>query len=67
MSTNKDEFSVRELPTQESQNKVFMVSAPTDAKNEVYSPSFWPKGVGYRRFDFNRYRSHKYTQNEDFL
>lgn len=63
----KEEFSVKELKTQESQNKVFMIGAPYDAKDELYNDSFWPKGVGYRRFDFGKYRNFLNDQSGDFL
>ena len=32
-----------------------MVAADFQYKEVFYQPSFWPKGVFFRRFDFNRH------------
>lgn len=55
----------KELPTRENQNKVFLVTAPFDKKDEMYQPNFWPNGTAVKRFDFNRQSS--YNQKNDFL
>lgn len=54
-------IDAKELPTNENQNKVFLVTAPFEKKEEMYQPDFWPKGVAVKRFDFNRQK--RYNQN----
>lgn len=58
---NKPNFAnvtvyVKEIPNENSSLKSFLVIAPLDKKDLLYDPSFWPKNVGIRRFDFNRHR-----------
>lgn len=51
---SEDEFTVSEIPdTNKSTTKRFKISASFDLKDDLYSPSFWPKGVAYGRFNFN--------------
>ena len=51
-----DQFIVKNLKTREgSRFKSYMVAADFKYKDEFYKPSFWPKGVSYRRFDFKLY------------
>lgn len=51
------EFVLKELPSEETQNRCFMFGAPFRMKDEVYQKSFWPCGVGFQRFDFRKYNS----------
>ncbi|CAG9818936.1 unnamed protein product [Phaedon cochleariae] len=53
---NEGEFIVKKLRTSEgSRFTNFMVAADLKFKNYFYSPSFWPRGVGYKRFNFDLY------------
>lgn len=56
--------TVKELPTNPSQNKCFMFGIDFEYKTEIYKPSTWPKHVAYRRFNFHKYN--QYQQTEDF-
>lgn len=49
---DKTNFTVKLLKTTKSNLKCFMVAADFKFKDDFYNRSFWPKGVGYRRFDF---------------
>lgn len=50
-----EEFIVKFLGNGGGQ-KSFVVAADSQFKDMFYSPSFWPTGVGYRRFDFRTHR-----------
>ncbi|CAH1105644.1 unnamed protein product [Psylliodes chrysocephalus] len=52
-------ITVKELPTSDSQNKCFMLSADFNLKDELYDPNNWPQSVGIRRFDFKKYHSYQ--------
>lgn len=56
------DIQVSELPTDENKNKCFLVTAPFSLKDDMYKPSFWPKDVGIKRYDF-RLQS-KYTSQK---
>lgn len=58
------DFIVKELPTNEQKNKCFMVGADYHHKDEIYKPTFWPAGVGFKRFDFRLYR--RLNDRQDF-
>lgn len=45
------EFIVKMLGSKDGQ-KSFVVTADMKFKEALYSPSFWPAGVGYRRYNF---------------
>lgn len=50
------DFSVKELRTNEgSRYKQFMVAADFEWKSRFYEPNFWPRGIGFKRFDFKLY------------
>lgn len=55
----EDQFIVRELQVQHARHKCFMVAADFDYKEQFYSPTFWPKGVGYKRFNFRLHDNYK--------
>lgn len=55
---------VNELVTGDSKNKCFVVSGPFQKKEEMYRPNFWPRNVGFKRFDFKKFK--EYNQG-DFL
>ena len=57
------DFEVKELPAGRNKNKCFCVGASFDLKAELYNSSFWPAGIGFKRFDFQRYNSY----NNPFL
>lgn len=50
---------VKEMPTDAPRLKSFVVTAPLRLKDHLYDVSFWPEGVGVKRFSFER--------NKDFL
>lgn len=55
-ANNSDEFIVKDLKEPGSSGfKTFMVAADFQYKETFYEPSFWPKGVYFRRFDFNKH------------
>lgn len=53
------EVIVRELPTDASKNKCFVVSAPFSKKDVLYDTATWPAGVGIKRYDFNKMRAYQ--------
>ena len=55
-------IQVKELPTEPTKNKCFLVVAPFEKKDELYSPSFWPKDVGIKRYDFKKQMNYNQTQ-----
>ncbi|CAH0558592.1 unnamed protein product [Brassicogethes aeneus] len=57
------DINVKELPTSETQNKCFVLDAHFDLKDKLYDPSFWPKGVGIKRYRFDKHREN----NKSFL
>lgn len=56
-----EEFIVKDLKESGSSRfKTFMVAGDFKYKEAFYEPSFWPKGVFFRRFDFNKhFEKHK--------
>lgn len=56
---------IKELPTNESQNKCFMCGVDFSLKDEIYNPSTWPKSVAYKRFDFRKFNKYE-SRKEDF-
>lgn len=60
--TNAD-INIRELPTSDLQNKCFVLDAPFDLKNKLYDQTLWPKGVGIKRYSFQKHREN----NKSFL
>lgn len=56
---DEENIIVRELNPQSNGLKCYMVAADFRHKDEFYQPSFWPKGVGYQRFDFKLYEKYK--------
>ena len=51
-----EEFIVKDLKEPGSSRfKSFMIAADFQYKEVFYQPSFWPKGVFFRRFDFSRH------------
>lgn len=57
-------IDVHELEGDPNYNKRFLVTAPIDKKDSLYDTSFWPEGVGIKRFDFRR---HKEFLKKNFL
>lgn len=65
-----EEIIVKKLSSENKRHKCFMVGADFDHKDNFYNPSFWPRGVGFKRFDFRRYHDYNRkmeNQQEDFL
>lgn len=50
-----NEIIVRQISSESTQFNRFMVATEFKYKDMLYDPKFWPKGVGYKRFDFKRY------------
>lgn len=57
---------IKELPTQETQNKCFMFGIDWDLRDDVYKPSTWPKSMAFKRFDFKKYHNYQNQPTEDF-
>ncbi|KAG5870766.1 hypothetical protein JTB14_020570 [Gonioctena quinquepunctata] len=53
---------IKELQTDPNQMKCFMIGADLSHKEKLYTADFWPSGVGFRRFDFRRYRHYEDNQ-----
>lgn len=45
-----------DISSERSRLKCFMVGTNFRFKEDVYNPQIWPKGVAFRRFDFQKYR-----------
>lgn len=60
-----EKVEVKELPSEPTQLKCFVLTAPLEKKNQLYDPSFWPQNVGVKRFNFGHFQ--KYKPSEDFL
>ena len=58
---------VKEIPSDAGHLKRFVVAAPLQKKDEMYSREFWPPGVGISRFDFRRHRGFLQQRGGDFL
>lgn len=56
---DEENIIVKEIKTEGNGLKCYMVAADFKYKEDFYQPSFWPKGVGYRRFDFQLYEKYK--------
>lgn len=63
---SRSDYTVKELPTRNSQNKCFMVGANYKHKDEMYTTNFWPTGVGFKRFDFGLYKRINGIQAQNF-
>lgn len=62
-----EELIVRDLQTK-GKNKCFMVAADFKYRDDFYSPDFWPKGVGYKRYDFKlQHRNENSASASSFL
>lgn len=59
--TNEN-FIVKDLK-EPGKFKSYMVAADLKYKDDFYKTSFWPMGVNYRRFDFNRHFEKYKTRN----
>lgn len=57
---------VSELPTEETKNKCFLVTAPFSQKDEMYKPNFWPKDVGIKRYDFRLQSKYNAQKKQHF-
>lgn len=66
LNKQKTDFTIKEIPTRENGNKCFMIGADYTLKDELYQPTFWPNGVGYKRFDFGLYRRFHEHDKQDF-
>ena len=55
----EENIIVKELISGSNGLKCYMVAADFKHKDQFYQPSFWPQGVGYRRFDFKLYEKYK--------
>lgn len=49
-------IEVKQLDGDPSFSKRFLVTAPINKKEVLYDPSFWPEGVGIKRFDFSKHK-----------
>lgn len=60
-NNKNEEFIVKDLKEPGSNRfKTFMVAGDFRYKETFYDPSFWPKGVFFRRFDFKKhFEKHK--------
>lgn len=70
IAADAEEIIVKELNSENKRLKCFMVGADIEHKEKFYNASFWPRGVGFKRFNFKRY--HEYNKrtenmNSDFL
>lgn len=59
------DVTVKELQTDPNQLKCFMIGADFSHKEKLYTAEFWPRGVGFRRFDFRRYRQYMDDQGKN--
>jgi len=59
-------IQVTELPTDETKNKCFLVTAPFSQKEDMYSPTFWPRDVGIKRYDFRIQANYKNQKTPHF-
>lgn len=49
------QYEVEELKSNNNKvSKSFRVGARIELLNELYKPTFWPQGVGFRRYNFQR-------------
>lgn len=60
------DICIKELPTQESQNKCFMFGIDWDLRGDIYNPSSWPRSMAFKRFDFTKYNKYNKQSREDF-
>ncbi|CAG9762760.1 unnamed protein product [Ceutorhynchus assimilis] len=58
-------ISVKELPSDPTRLKSFVLTAPLNHKDKLYEPDFWPQNVGIRRFNHSLFL--KYKPGGDFL
>lgn len=49
-----EDFIVKDLK-ESGRFKSYMIAADFKHKDDFYKPSFWPRGVNYKRFDFNKH------------
>ena len=50
---------IKELPTQDTQNKCFMFGIDWNLRDDIYKPSIWPSSMAFKRFDFKRYHNYQ--------
>lgn len=50
------EIWTKEIPVKGNGLSRFVVTAPLDKKELLYSSEFWPAGVGIKRFNFEKHR-----------
>lgn len=48
--------NVKELPSDPTYLKRFVINAPFEKKDELYSPEFWPQNVSIKRFNFRKHQ-----------
>lgn len=58
-----DEIVVKEIPTEENRYKNFIITAPLNKKDHLYDLTFWPEGIGIKRFNFRRHQDFLKQQN----
>ena len=59
----KDEDLIVKDLKESGRLKSYMIAADFKYKDDFYKPSFWPRGVNYKRFDFNKhYEKHNTRQ-----
>ncbi|CAH1099818.1 unnamed protein product [Psylliodes chrysocephalus] len=50
-----EQIIVKKIQCNSTNTISFIVATDFSHKDKMYTPSFWPKGVCYRRFDFKKY------------
>ena len=58
---------VKEIPGDPNRLKRFVIGAPLDRKDDLYSTDFWPTNIGIKRFDFRRHRAFMESNSGHFL
>lgn len=58
-----NEVWTKEIPVKGNGLNRYVVTAPIDKKDLLYSSEFWPNGVGVKRFDFDKHREFLQTLN----
>ena len=60
-----DDILVKEIPSNPEYLKRFVVIGPLGKRNQLYDPTFWPKNIGIKRFNFERHKN--FLANEIFF
>lgn len=60
-----NEIWTKEIPVKGNGLNRFVVTAPLDKKELLYSSDFWPAGVGIKRFNFEKHREFLQTINNN--